>query len=355
MKMLWLLGLCAAGYLVASAGDVAVRPGSPTFEYGTRVLLAIGLYGAVAGIHLDELRASRRLVLKAVTAGVIVKWLLIGGAFWLYFRHPYAFILGLAVTQIDPLSVAHLLGDPRHPLSARGRTILAAWSSFDDPVTVMLILLLVPLVVIDPSVPASESLAGYGVSLVLTAALVLAALLLNRFARGSRTAAAAILVAAMAAAVALNLMLVPAVLGLFIRLPWKRTLAGAVSGALVVATLLLGATFTSGIDPVSGLILGAAAFLAQAVVAAALTRGLPRSDRVGLALAQQNGITAIILALWIERTYPGAVAILGPAIVVVNLLHALGTYTQNRLGPGSEPEPTESPRSPSGEDRLSRE
>ena len=86
-----------------------------------------------------------------------------------------------------------------------------------------------------------------------------------------------------------------------------------------------------GIDPVSGLVLGLAAFSAQAVVAAALTRGLPRSDRVGLALAQQNGITAIILALWIEKTYPGAVAILGPAIVVVNLLHALGTRVQHRL------------------------
>jgi hypothetical protein len=341
MKMLWLFGLCAAGYLVAMVSGVVVRPYSPTFEYLTRVLLAVGLYGAVAGIPLNELRASRRLVLKAVTVGVIAKWLLIGGLFWLYFRHPYAFILALAVTQIDPLSVAHLLSDPRHPLSARGRTILAAWSSFDDPVTVMLILLLVPLVVIDPSVPVSESLGNYALSLVLSAVLVIVALLLERLVQGSRAARAAVLVAAVATAVVLNLMLVPAVLGLFIRLHWPRTLGCAVLGALVVATLLLGATFRSGIDPVTGLVLGVAAFFAQAVVATALTRGLPPSDRVGLALAQQNGITAIILALWIERTYPGAVAILGPAIIVVNLLHALGTYAQNRLDPGSERDSSE--------------
>jgi hypothetical protein len=47
-----------------------------------------------------------------------------------------------------------------------------------------------------------------------------------------------------------------------------------------------------------------------------------------LAQAQQNGITAIILALWVEKSCPGAVAILGPAVVVVNLLHALGTRVQ---------------------------
>jgi NhaP-type Na+/H+ or K+/H+ antiporter len=120
MKPLWLLGLCAAGYLTAEAAGVVMRPNSVAFEYGTRVLLAVGLYGAIAGIRLDELRASRNLAVKAVTAGVVAKWLLIGGLFWLYFRHPCAFVLGLAVTQIDPLSVAHLLGDSRHPLSARG-------------------------------------------------------------------------------------------------------------------------------------------------------------------------------------------------------------------------------------------
>jgi hypothetical protein len=328
--------LCAVGYLLAESCGLAVRPDSRAFEYVTRVLLAVGLYGAVAGIPLAELRASRGLVVRAVTIGVVAKWLLIGGLFWLYFRHPYAFVLGLAVTQIDPLSVAHLLGDPRHPLSGRGRAVLAAWSSFDDPVTVLLILLVGPLILVDPSGVGPDSLVGYAGSLVLSAGLVAGALGLDRVARKSPAGRAAVLLTAMAIAVVLDLMLVPAVLGLFLRLPWDRAVSRAVSGALVVATLILGAALAAGIDPAAGLVLGVAAFAAQGVVAVALTRGLPRADRVGLALAQQNGITAIILALWVEKTFPGAVAILGPAIVVVNLLHALGTVAQHRLAVGSE-------------------
>ncbi|TMR15670.1 hypothetical protein ETD86_26755 [Nonomuraea turkmeniaca] len=45
-------------------------------------------------------------------------------------------ILAVAVAQIDPLSVASVMADNR--LSDRAKTILGAWSSFDDPVTVIL-------------------------------------------------------------------------------------------------------------------------------------------------------------------------------------------------------------------------
>jgi hypothetical protein len=46
-------------------------------------------------------------------------------------------------------------------------------------------------------------------------------------------------------------------------------------------------------------------------------------DRWHISFAQQNGLTAIILALLFEPVHPGTVAIVAPAIIVVNGLHAL--------------------------------
>jgi len=50
-----------------------------------------------------------------------------------------------------------------------------------------------------------------------------------------------------------------------------------------------------------------------------LTRHLPRNERLYLAFAQQNGITAMILALFFERDLPTTVGIVAPAIIIINL------------------------------------
>jgi hypothetical protein len=65
-------------------------------------------------------------------------------------------------------------------------------------------------------------------------------------------------------------------------------------------------------------------------------------DRVRLALAQQNGVTAVILALVFERSLDGFVAVVAPAIVTINVIHALADRAVNawesRSAPG-EPAP----------------
>ncbi|MET8053576.1 hypothetical protein ABZU75_38940 [Streptosporangium sp. NPDC005286] len=58
-----------------------------------------------------------------------------------------------------------------------------------------------------------------------------------------------------------------------------------------------------------------------------LTHGLPLIDRVHLGLAQQNGVTAVILALVFERDFGGFVAVIAPAILTVNLVHAVANRT----------------------------
>ncbi|WP_221357136.1 hypothetical protein [Streptomyces beigongshangae] len=91
-----------------------------------------------------------------------------------------------------------------------------------------------------------------------------------------------------------------------------------------------------GVEPGPGIALGTAAFGAQTAVGWILTRSLDHYDRVSLvALAQQNGVTAVVLALSLEPAFPRTVAIVAPAVVTVNTLRFLA----NRLRNGRPPPP----------------
>lgn len=91
----------------------------------------------------------------------------------------------------------------------------------------------------------------------------------------------------------------------------------------VTVGVVLKAAIIGGINIWSGIALGVAAYCAQIIVGWLLTRGLPTRDRWHISFAQQNGITAIILALLFEPIHPGTVAIVAPAIIVINGLHYL--------------------------------
>src|SRR5688572_28117323 len=78
------LGCWAAGELTGRHGVDS----APLYGYATSLLLAIGLYSSTYGIDLAEAREHRRLIVTAVTVGVVVKALLIGGALYLATRDP---------------------------------------------------------------------------------------------------------------------------------------------------------------------------------------------------------------------------------------------------------------------------
>jgi NhaP-type Na+/H+ or K+/H+ antiporter len=99
-------------------------------------LLAIGLYSSTYGITLQHARQHVRLILKAITVGVLLKAAIIGGIVALILRNPVGLIFGIVLAQIDPLATAALM--KRGRMSVRAQTILRAWSSFDDPMTVVM-------------------------------------------------------------------------------------------------------------------------------------------------------------------------------------------------------------------------
>ncbi|WP_055532713.1 cation:proton antiporter [Streptomyces graminilatus] len=341
-------GLLAVGVLAGLAVDVSALVRSDGYALGAALLLAVGLYGSTYSIDLRALRADLPGVVAAVTLGVVLKAGLIAGTMVLVFRKPEYLVLGIAVAQIDPLSVAALNDKGR--MSPRARSLLTAWASFDDPMTVLLTLYLAGYAYTaagHEGTPRISRGAGgdYATGLLFNAVLLAAVALLwwaGRRAvsrlpdvpavRRTKAGGAVLLVAAMLVLAAVNqLMLGVALAGLVLRATvLDKAVGRAVGGAFLAAFLTLGLLLAHGVRPVPGIVLGVAAFAAQAVVALGVlplfVRGLKRGDRIALGLGQQNGITAVLIALALERDFPGTAATVGPAVITVNLLHGTSQF-----------------------------
>ncbi|WP_187280180.1 cation:proton antiporter [Streptomyces sp. IB2014 016-6] len=379
----------AIGALVAGlAIGLLTEPGNPAdlplYTFTAGVLLAIGLYGSTHELEAADVRENLRAVVVAVTLGVLLKAALISAVMVLVVGGPEAIVLGIAVAQIDPLSVAAM--GARHRMSRRAKTLLSAWASFDDPMTVLLSFYFAVLALRGGGGSGTVSVApdqGAGADFLLTtlANVVLFAIallvwhLVRRLTAGRRTddspgaegagtrsVAArradvlALLLVVVLVLVAATYMLVLAVAlaGLFVRVGrFKPYVNRTVSGAFLVAAGFLGVLLAQGIDPLPGLALGAAAFGAQMVAALLagpwLVPGISRVDRYYLGLGQQNGITAILLALALEPQFPGTAGVVGPAILVVNVLHHGANRLLDRKLDVTPPAPP--PALPSGQEK----
>ncbi|GAA5070476.1 NhaP-type Na+/H+ or K+/H+ antiporter [Thermocatellispora tengchongensis] len=343
-RLLLATGVAAAGFAVASLAGLTPSAGSPAFMYAVSGLLAVGLYAGAYGISREVVRDLRTVVL-AVTVGVVLKTALIALVMYLCYRDPASLLFAVAVAQIDPLSVAALIGGSG--MSARARNLLLAWASFDDPVTALLTVYLSAWMLRDSGTGgglAAYLMTAWGNAVLAAVAAVVwfgGRWLRDRIAwrpardeRLVRAVAIVALVAALAVAVRELLLLGAALMGLFFR-PWlDRWLDRITALAFLLATFATGMLLVQGVNPVKGLVLGLAAFLAQAVVGGfVIARGLSGEERVYLALGQQNGITAILLALALAGDFPEAVAVIAPAVFAVNVVHLVANTLWERLDP----------------------
>ncbi|MEU6572374.1 hypothetical protein [Streptomyces sp. NPDC046805] len=358
------LSLAAVGCLVGQWLTLDVRAHGGLYGWLSSGLLAVGLYGSAQGISRPHTRGDVYRIVVAITFGVVAKAAFIAGVLWLAFPdRPEYLVLAVAMAQIDPLSVSAMLES--RAMSPRAKSLLAAWASFDDPVTTVLVVILGSMVLDDTPGVASgardyaTTLLG-NLALLVVAAAVWAVLRERgpadeaplRDLRGPRRVLRMLryvaLLALLAAATWQFLMLGLALSALFFRPALGAWLGRATNAALVVATFLLGMLLAGGADLAVGALLGCATFLAQILVAAVVGLGFSRRDRVALCLSQQNGITAIILALLLEPRLPDAVAIVAPAILVVNVLHLTSTGLAARTRRGRTPKPPANAAASSG-------
>ncbi|MGI5498596.1 hypothetical protein [Lentzea sp. CA-135723] len=341
MTALWrtlaLLSSVGAGYALSLVADVDGAESTAYYRYFVTALLGFGLYASTRGIDIAEFRDQLGTVLLAVTLGVLAKSVMIAGVVYLAFGEPWLMVLGIAVAQIDPLSVAAMRSKSK--MSPSAKALLSAWASFDDPITVLLTVYFTALALhaSNGAVVMSAGLAAFLWNLLWNLVLAGAAFLVwhgflkvrARLAAKWHTVANVVMGVVVLAvaffAVVMGLLLAIALIGLFFRPPLGRFVDAATQVALYTGCAAMGLVLVLEVRwLLIGLVLGTAAYLSQIVTAFALTTPRRwRGDRVRLALGQQNGLTAIILALLLEPDFPGAIAVIAVAIVVVNVLNAV--------------------------------
>lgn len=312
-------------------------------------MVFMGLYLAAYDIDFKVARRDWKLLGMALTFGVVLKAAFTGVVMGVAFGNPFFIHLGMITAQIDPLSVSALQGSSR--MSLRAKTVLKVWASFDDPGTVVL-LPLVPMVILwttGQDIFSSGGFFGGNLSefarnlviCLVFVALIFGAWYLGRHHnRGHRTRvitghAGTVTIggSTIATAVRPGLMSSAALLGSLVRPPFFERWGGFIARRVLEGAMLLtGMLLSDGVNWSAGVMLGLTTFLSQMVVGFLLTSlvRLPMGDRVYLALAQQNGMTAVILSLLTEAMHPGTIAIVAPAILVANALHASANYLADR-------------------------
>lgn len=347
-KLFVLIGIALAGLACSSlfAGVDLVH--SVAYITIAGALLFVGLYMAVFGIDQEEAKKEWRVVLAAVTFGVLCKYLLIFGATYAVTRRWEYAILAMAITQIDPLSIA-AISDDNERMSKRSKTVLGAWASFDDPVTAVMTPLIMSLTaLIAHQDLASDSTTHWMAGGIALAIAVTAFALARRYrSRAQKTLQFVVLSATAVSVVATKVFAWAALLGWFVQPQWLKRGKRAdriTYTALIGATFLLGILLADGIDWRGGLVLGVAAFAAQMVATVwvlkvasrigpkvSMHEPFSKRDKWHIALAQQNGITAIVLALNLEPFVPNSIAIVASAIVVINLINFVANGIYDRV------------------------
>ncbi|WP_028777196.1 hypothetical protein [Shimazuella kribbensis] len=296
------------------------------------LLLALGLYSSTYSIRLEDTKKNMRIIIPVITVGVLIKIGIISGVLFYFHNDPKYLILGIVVAQIDPLSVAAILNNSR--MSKRVRTILASWASFDDPITVLLSFYASMVVAYYMNIENTEinilNISDYAVNLGANISFAIVTFAIWYLIRKYSILVYILLGVVMIIAVSHFLMLGIALVGLFLRPSFDVFISCITKIALWTSTFMLGMLMLDGIDIINGFWLAIVTFIAQIVVGFLLTKNLPISDRIHLAFAQQNGVTAIILALTFEQIFAGIVAITAPAIFFINLFYVMSNKTMNR-------------------------
>ncbi len=351
-RNLQLVLIATLGVIFALMCRISGAQRSVIYTGAATTLLFIGLYFAVYFIDKEEAKRHWRIVAIAVTFGVICKYFIILLMTLVALQQWQYAVFAMAMAQIDPLSVAAISKDSR--MNAQTKAVLNAWASFDDPITGVATWLMLGLI----AKTAHQKIASdsdwssilIGLSPFILTIVLVTVFKLTRLPRAKSDVAKTGIVGAIAfVAIPLKAFSASALAGWFIRPKWLSKFADKFTQlALCGATFMLGMILADGVNVIGGIVLGVATYLSQIVVGWLVMRLATSKSKKGaafstrdtwqIALAQQNGITAIVLALNLETMVSGAIATIALAILVVNTLNFGANMVFDRIAPKFWPE-----------------
>ncbi|RZU74922.1 NhaP-type Na+/H+ or K+/H+ antiporter [Micromonospora kangleipakensis] len=355
----WSVILMVVGLVVGQALDVVPTTVAPVFLVLTTFALAVEPYANTFGLDVRELARNKKTILQSISIGVLLKIAIIGGAMSLIFRDPIWFLIALGVSQIDPMSVGEFMeGSEASPQS---KALMRAWAAFDD--TTVVVMLLGLIAILRPS-GLTKALSGHvglveiartvsialsfaaAVWLIYRIALTYSVMRLRRdpgrsrrrprVANGFGTRISNLGIWVVAFAVLGSIFIgstALALVGLFARPAGlnPRWLSWLTRSGSALACLGLGFLLDLRSGVFHGVLLGLLAFTAHALASQLVIRRLPRTDRLAVVFAQQNGTAAVAVALLLHNDFPTSISVLSWAVVTVNVASLISNHAAIRL------------------------
>ncbi len=308
------------------------------------VSIAVGLYINILSIDTKIFKTCFNSIVKVVLVGVPIKIVLPGFLLSLFSPQiaPIAYLCSTVIAQIDPIAADKFLEDSK--ISKKSETILRAWSSFDDPITVLFAFYIFLPALLLTNFKIEEYLIKIILDIFSCILIYLFYLIYKQNITISKKVQSFIetivIVAIIIYSVVFNSFILPAVAGLFIRPFAPEKFSVINSGIFYLSAVILG-TFAANmqLDWYSGLILAASTFfLAQVFVTFIFIKdSIESKSRV--MFGHQNGMTAMLLTVAIEMsTSEKTDELLGitlPAIVWVAVFYFGTNYLLNRFLPAS--------------------
>jgi len=297
------------------------------FKYFLNMLLAVWLYTGVYWIDKKEFIEHKKIIFKVVTLWVILKSAFIWGIFYFLTWNILWFLLWIAIAQIDPLSVSHLIWKNKR-LSTKAETIFRSWSSFDAPVVILLSIYIVLPLIDNTNVSLLEFFKIFSSFII---SFLIYKLNINRLIDKYKLLKIILFIILTIVLIYFEMFLLIALIALFIRPDFWKNIDYAVAWAFYISIFVLGMFLVNWVNIYSWILLGFLVFISQFLVTFLFWKEFSFQDKMYLWFGQQNWITSIILALFLEKYFPWQiVSTIWIAILTITILYFSSNYILDR-------------------------
>ncbi len=316
--------------------------GHGLFSALSSIFLSIGVFISFYKMKID-IDSDTLSVTINVVVSIVVKFTVCFGVIYLVSRNIELAIIAGLTSQIDPIYVSYTSrfgskADRLRPLV----DILKFWSALDAVVVVSAITLIISAnqEVLGGYRGASQSLVFWNVVFVLVTTIMLfllrelereGVMVLKRWLPVDLFAIGTSIIGGWVVTSALG--------GAFTKSTYPPRLMRRAAGILFPASAFLIGLYAGAFDELSmqdfwlGLTIAAVVFASQSVAAMLVWQGLPRAQRVQLALSQQGGLTTVSSLVVAGGAFTEHLFAAIVALVTMNALFVLGQLVGTEIGP----------------------
>ncbi|WP_375510905.1 hypothetical protein [uncultured Nostoc sp.] len=313
----------------------------PYLEELMNTAIALGLYINVLGIDRTLFKRNLGLISRILVFGVPIKIVLPGFLLALFSPSvaPIAYLCATVIAQMDPIAAAKSLDNSK--ISRKSETILRAWTSFDDPVTILFAFYIFLPLLVSNNFSFSQYFVRIAADIIGCLTIYYISRLLNIIHNMKKYLEIIFIIIIIVYSVLSDSFILPAFSGIFLRPIASEKLEIIISPIFYFSVIVIGLLSTNlRLDWLSGGILAFSTFFLGQIIVTLLFIKESMSNKARVMFGHQNGMTAILLTVAIEVSGSDKtrdlLSVTLPAIILIALFYFSTNYLLDRILPSSQ-------------------